>query len=1167
MTDLAVQFQEIDVRRVQGIDRSQGFTLSGFSSGINLIHGPNGSGKSTTARALHELLWPGRTNLAQVSITGQFRAGQDQWKVDIDAGHPLVTCNGKTGIAPEFGPPENRHRYYISLHELITDDDADFAKAIADASQGGYDLEAAAQALGFRERPSSRKILRQVLQARQGDVEVARHRQQQIEHAAAQLQELRNQRDQAIAADREIATLRSAKEYHQAAEKCRQLELHLGTMAEGISKLRGDERKRLEELSAQRTALESQRANEQERCRRAEETRVEVALPEQGVEPNVLQLLSGWQRGLQGVEADIRQQRNQLREYQGDAATTARRLGTQFSEEQLAKLDRLEIGHLNSFARLVDRVRGEECVIQERHKNLGKAAPEDVQQFDAQRIRDGIKALSRWLSAPNPIEKASRPISWPLLVAAFVIAVLGIVLSVTSHWLWAVSVLLAIGVLAAEWWPRRQHVDDSTMEAQQIHRQSYDVTGLTQPDQWEDSAVMRHLDRLFDMTLQREREDKRIRSAKELDADVATYDQRCRELERQREGLVEHLGVKLELDDQWLPLLVDNIAAWQLASGKAAGAQEALSGLEKDQKDLLTKIDLQLDPYGDDLVDSAETAAQAIEALNDRQSRHRQSMHNLDDAKRRLEGTITPGLEKVDHQHEEILNDLGIQLGQESIIDDWLNEHPEHLRISTELTKTETIRNDREQSLTGRHDLMELSLVEIEQRLADQNSMAQQRDTSSEKIAEIERDIRVAMEGYELSSALEARDSAEAELSEALEENCNMVIGDLVTKLIREEAIQRSRPEVFRLANSLLIKFTRGALELHVDEEGSEPRFLASSPSASGAARSVDELSSGERVQLLMAVRMAFMQYDEQSCLPLLLDEALGTSDDDRIGVIIDSIMEIAREGRQVFYFTAQRDEAGKLITKANEAELPVKVFDLAEHRQLTSAQSTPLEITTIPVAQPPSPDGMDYEQYGHVLNVPGLDPFDDLPNSVHLWHVLVDTEVLYHLLCQNITTWGQLELLIEHGGAQLVNVAGENFDGAAVAAKAIKTASAAWRNGRGRHVDRAALLDSGCVSSNFIDEIVSLAEANSGDAQAIIDALERGEVSRWRKKATEALESYFEENGYLPDIAPLQVNEIQIRVMAAVADDLKNNRINQSTILRIVGSLPLDIAPQSPIC
>ena len=156
MTDRVIHFDAVTIHRVPGFRHGEGFTLSGLSPGINLIHGPNGSGKSTTARVIQELLWPGRTGLERPTVAGQFRDGERVWRVQLDAGHVETTCDGRSGTLPELGPPENRHRYQLALHELIGADNAEFAKAIADASQGGYDLESAAAVLGFTPRPPRR---------------------------------------------------------------------------------------------------------------------------------------------------------------------------------------------------------------------------------------------------------------------------------------------------------------------------------------------------------------------------------------------------------------------------------------------------------------------------------------------------------------------------------------------------------------------------------------------------------------------------------------------------------------------------------------------------------------------------------------------------------------------------------------------------------------------------------------------------------------------------------------------------------------------------------------------------------------------------------------------------------------------------------------------------
>ena len=72
------------------------------------------------------------------------------------------------------------------------------------------------------------------------------------------------------------------------------------------------------------------------------------------------------------------------------------------------------------------------------------------------------------------------------------------------------------------------------------------------------------------------------------------------------------------------------------------------------------------------------------------------------------------------------------------------------------------------------------------------------------------------------------------------------------------------------------------------------------------------ELSSATRVQLLLSVRLAFVETGETRYrLPLTLDETLANSDDVRASAIITTMASLA-EDRQIFYFTAQNDEVNK---------------------------------------------------------------------------------------------------------------------------------------------------------------------------------------------------------------------------------------------------------------
>ena len=66
-------------------------------------------------------------------------------------------------------------------------------------------------------------------------------------------------------------------------------------------------------------------------------------------------------------------------------------------------------------------------------------------------------------------------------------------------------------------------------------------------------------------------------------------------------------------------------------------------------------------------------------------------------------------------------------------------------------------------------------------------------------------------------------------------------------------------------------------------------------------------------MQILLSVRLAFVKQQEQGAkLPIVLDETLANTDDLRAKIIIESLIKLANEGRQIFYFTAQGDEIAK---------------------------------------------------------------------------------------------------------------------------------------------------------------------------------------------------------------------------------------------------------------
>ena len=1164
MTERAFQFEKLAIRRVdKRVRDGSGFELADLSAGVNLVYGPNGSGKSTTALVIQELLWPTRTGMERPSIVGLCQEGAKRWYIGIDAGHVECTCDGVECSTPTVGPPEHRHRYHLALDELISSNDSDFAALITNASQGGYDLSAAADALGYRSKPKSCKTERSLLQESSGILEKARQHQREIDCEASKLESLRTEREKAIDAAENISLLNKALEYRSADEEYRRITQRLELLPSGISNLHGDERDTLNEIASRRRQCETDLASERKRISDTTATLHDLRLPEQGVPKQVLDNLRAAHRQSSSIETEIHQLSQRATTAAAEATTCRKRLGKHLRDDQLSTIEQIEVPELSEFARQTERVQAQRAIILERRAWLKPKESVSVPAYTAEQIWLGILSLGGWLDSPPPAVTKSQKLHGTTIATAIIAIILAIVLAIVNHWAWLLSIFAVIAIIVASALVRRRAGESDTTEARRVYRENFERTDLPQPDSWETAAVVALMRTLSELGASRSREDDRLRRLEDVEQDAHSCKQRINELNGRYRDLKQRLGLDIDIVEEWLSILVDNIRRWQKSNDEFVGLSATLKELEDNRDLLLAQMETALSPFGYLHVDSSVVAQTHIEDLADRRSQHGKATADLTEAQRRIDESIQPSIEEADKQRLAIFERVGIEEADETTIDDWLSDRPTYLNLKEQLASVEAIRTDRNRSLADHRELLELASAEIQVRLEEEQLVAQQRDELSKRIGEITQAINDAKRGHEVSSALEGYTEAKAKLTDAREENSCAIVGAMLTECVRHVAIGRSRPQVFRRANELFVKFTKGLLHLCLDDVSDPPRFMAQF--GDEPARPVGELSLGERAQLLMAVRIAFLEQDESIQLPLLLDEAFGTTDDIRTSVVVETVVEIARQGRQVFYFTARRDEICKWVAQLETSDVAHKVIDLADIRRISAAQAVPLPSPSIEFATVPSPDGMDYESYGRALHVPGLDPIAQTQDNVHLWHLLHDPIDVHQCATQGIVAWGQLRTLkqMSADGSAVRNIG--VYERAAVAAKAVEAACEAWRVGRGKPVDRRVLQDSQCVSKTFIDELSDLAREQNGDARAIIAALEDGKVARWRANNTETLREYFETNGYLTDDSPLSSNELRARVITAVVDDVDAGHIDLKSIDRIIASLPQQCVSESP--
>lgn len=1150
----AVRFERIEVTRVEGIPRGAGFDLVDLSPGINIIHGPNGAGKSTTARAIHELLWPGRTGqFDRPTLAASLRVGDRRWRVELEAGHPTWQREGKPAPAPEIGPPEKRHRYQLALHQLVQQDDQAFARKVAEETLGGYDLDAAATALGFRD-PPSRARARRELDRRRTLVHQARREQRAIEAESRRLDDLRQQVSRAREAAAQLEMLRKAGGYQAACERCAAIQAELDNLPAGLSALQGDEGEHAAQMRARIEKLDQQAREKRLQIENADEEIASSALPAEGADRDALHRLHALCEQLEGLQRTSDALQQTIADRQARARATRTRLagdGVEPVGPDDRDIDPGTARDLTELARQAARHRSAALVLEEKRNWLRPAAAESGEPGHATPIlRDGIRILAQWMASP-----ASRPRSgrWLAGLSSGLAMVLSALLAWWVHPAWLAAAAVAAGLGAWSW--ARGGRDDPA-GGRQAARHAYRATGLAEPPRWETQAVGDKLLALARQLAEATLEEKRADLRATLDGEQKRVAEHGRQIEQRRVGLQERLGLSIELSDEWLAVLADNLVAWQRCVDERAGARAELERAEQRTGQLLEDLNRQLQSYGHRTVESAEQARRVVADLDHRVQRWSVAQRDRKAAEQELRARIEPERDQLRREYAGMFEAIGLEAGDERTLQNRLDLLPRHRQLQLELVRTQAVRDAEASALTGHADLLALAPDEIERRIQQHESLAAQAGELSAEVGRIEQRVEQAGQGHHLTAALQAEQEAHDELEGLCASDCAAAAGALLIEHLRRESANRTRPAVFRRAGELFGRITRGRLRLEI-EDGPSPAFSAYDQ-VHDEHRRLGELSTGERLQLLLSVRMGFAEQDEDGvCLPLLMDETLGTCDDQRAAAVMDAVVELARAGRQVFYFTAQPDEVGKWKSRLEKSDPPHRVIDLVRVRALDEAEAVPLEIVPVAREELPQPQGLSHEEYGQRLGVAGLAVANGGMGRVHLWHLVDDTTRLARLLELGISRWGQLRGLAEQGGLELVPDGPGLLDQAQAAARAVEAALGAWRVGRGRPVDRAALEDSEQVSERFMDEVADLARRLEGDAAALVEALESGEVPHWRTRNTASLRAYLEEQGYFDDRARLDRDQIRQEVLIAVAAEVGSGLLAPDWLDRMLGRLP----------
>ncbi len=1120
-----MRLRSLNVDRLPGI--SERFSLADFADGVNIVVGPNASGKSSIVRALRAVLYAEERPGPSASVAARLTTANG----DCDAlrlGTQLTWQSDGVACDPPALPP---HRFLscftLSVEDLLAAEaatDTVIAERLGRELAGGYDINSIRRAWPFRLKTTHAKPAGQALdEARRA------RRQREAEREAlrrdeACLADLEQRQAEADEARSEATRAAAAAALLTVRRERLNLEAQLGRYPDGMDRLRGDEWERLTDNRRRADELAEERERAREAGDEAEARAAATGLADSDLDDAAIN------------EHRRLIQRLLTRESELDAKGAERERAQARWRDAVAALGGEPSTPLHlepaALARVQDALaekRDRDATIAQLDKELARNPAAEDALADPETLAVARSELMDWLAAPD--EQGWSLQRWALVVAGLAAGAGGIVAgAVWGPWPVALLGLLwlagPLGLLQA----RAKTTERDGCVAR------FRRSGLAEPAGWSRDAAQQRLRAIDQQLLEAREASAREQRRREIEQALAAYREDQQAVQDRLGALGREYGFDSTLAElplaRWLALASEYDEA-RRALAQADADLERLTTAVKDLRDRLVAFLTAYDQAPTASMPGADELASQLDALGERLEQYRKACRERDQAAQEL-ARLDNERAAAQRAASSVYEAAGVSDGDDTTLRQRLDALDDWRGTVQRLNDARSREAERDRDLGPAPDWRawvdgdDLERIQARQRQLEEQ--AAQRDAIRDEIQKIRHEIENAGNERRLEQARSAEQEAEEGLAERLDDALFADAGDYLLEQVANEHRRSSRPRALARAQDWFAAFTHHAFSLDLGEQD-DTAFVARENS-SGEWRRLAELSSGTRMQLLLAARMGFALEVEQGgeSLPLVLDEALTTADPERFRAAVTSLYQLAAQGRQIVYLTAQPSDLGYF----QEAEPDVRRFDLGELRQAGAALPSP-EAVALPATEPiPVPGDEAAEAYAVRLGVPTLDPWADA-GMMHCFYLTRDDLPLLHRLVQlQLERLGPLSSFLAAPTAATALADGERqrLDWRIAGARAWV---AAWRIGRGYPVDREALAASDTLSDTFFDRVAAINDELGGDAEQLVDALSDGAVKGLYKSYRQALAEWLLDNGYRDERQRLDDQQILQQVLEAV--------------------------------
>lgn len=1124
-----MKLTSLTIRTLPGI--TPGFVLDDLSQGVNLVTGPNAVGKSSLIRALRYLVGGvQRTDPPALALEAVFEDDEGRWTVRRTGQGVAWEQNGQITQRPHFVEGEQLGFYLLSMEDLLEANDKDetFARRLRQELNGGYDLKALRKNELLDVPPRIGRTEERTLQDARRALSRVQTTYEDLYRQEQTIPQLEAKAEEARSAAARARLLEQAIELLVAYRQTQQIQAELREFPSEMEHLAGNEIQQLDDLEGQ--CRERENELQIATVRRDQATRQLEATGLAAGRPNLADL-----NALSEVLQQANVKRNERNAEQNRLAEAETVLNQSLDAlgrrgEQVPVLSPDTVARAENFARAYQNARAHRDNLEGQLQ--GETLFPDPQIIQAH--REAASALREWLASESGT-------SGNMLYGIIAVVVGGVFTMAAALLVQAWLVLLGGAVvIAAAFWLLWLRPETGGTRA----KRRFEQNKLQPPGTWERTGVEERLNELDRETSQLQNAHDRAQTYRVLRQNLALAEQQLTILEGQRAQLIDEIGfdpITTAAFDRFVHLAQN----YDTARNHYEQHRTMIAHFKAEIESAIDRACTFLEHWGPVSADRTLESVQAYR--NDLQTRlatAESAIGERDTAERDIE-RLQRELNQLSEARSRLFQNADVEPGNRVVLQQYLEILPQWRGRQNNLLEAKGRESALREPLAGHVDLLQ-HVENQEQDILEGELQEKQRTAAAlaginEKVTEIRTRLEDAGADFQLESALGTRNKALDELDEKYREALFAKTAQFLLDSVENEYTTQHEPEVLQEARRLFQRFTCNQYDFALSQEDT----FTARENATQEYRTLENLSSATRMQLLLAVRVAWIRNIECNCkpLPFFFDEALTTSDEHRFAEVAQSLHDLAtEEGRQIVYLSAREHERALWERATSAQPHHINLARVRFGRSGTNCDEYALpEPFYLPV-----PGNQTPEQYAAALGVPPVDP-NQPPGMLHLFHLLRDNlELLFHLMNHwQVKFLGPLESLLKSNAAP--NAIPDNEWRTRIAGRCTvaEVWIAAWRLGRGRAVDRSALEESGAVSGNFIDRVSELANTHEGNGTSIIEALRAGEVPRFQANRIGELEAWLNENGYIDSEDTLTREGCRQHTLKTVGDRVPPEEIN----------------------